>query len=371
MKEQELRKLLGEMSLKEKIGQLSQITGNFFMEGTGLVTGPMQQLHIDEEDVRLSGSVLGMIGADLLVELQKGYMEKHPHHIPLLFMTDIINGYKTVYPIPLAQGASFMPELSGRCAAMAAKEAAAGGLHVTFSPMADLVRDARWGRVMESTGEDVWLNCQFAKAMVEGYQGEDIKSQDNLAACVKHFAGYGAPEGGRDYNTVQLTERTFREYYLPAYGVAVDAGSKMAMASFNTVNDIPATVNKPLLRETLRGEMGFEGVLISDYGAVEETICHGVCANRKEAAKLAIEAGIDIDMMTGIYAENLETLVKEGQVDVTLVDEAVLRVLKLNNDLGLFENPSKGADCAQEKKSSSVRNIGSWQGRPRSVPSCC
>lgn len=350
MKEEKLWELLREMDLKEKIGQLSQITGNFFLEGAALITGPMQQLHINEEDVKLSGSVLGMIGADVLIQLQKDYMEKHPHHIPLLFMTDIINGYKTIYPIPLAQGASFMPELTRRCAAMAAKEAAAAGLHVTFSPMVDLVRDARWGRVMESTGEDVWLNSLFAKAMVEGYQGEEIRSEDKLAACVKHFAGYGAPDGGRDYNTVQLTERTFREYYLPAYKAALDAGSKMVMASFNTVNDIPATINKPLLRDILRKEMGFEGALISDYGAMEETIYHGLCADREEAARLSIEAGMDIDMMTGIYAENLEELVAKGQVDEKLIDEAVMRVLRLKNELGLFEHPYKGADSRREKE---------------------
>lgn len=350
MKDEQLKELLGEMSLKEKVGQLSQITGNFFMEGAALVTGPMQQLHINEEDVKLSGSVLGMIGAEVLIQLQKDYIEKHPHHIPLLFMTDIINGYKTIYPIPLAQGASFMPELSQQCAAMAAKEAAASGLHITFSPMVDLVRDARWGRVMESTGEDVWLNSLFAKAMVEGYQGEEIRSKDKLAACVKHFAGYGAPDGGRDYNTVQLTERTFREYYLPAYKAAIDAGCKMVMASFNTVNDIPATVNKPLLRNILREEMGFWGVLISDYGAMEETICHGLSADREEAARLSIEAGMDIDMMTGIYAENLEGMVKKGQVDEELVDEAVMRVLKLKNEIGLFEHPYKGADVTREKE---------------------
>lgn len=348
MKRTELEALLHDMSRKEKIGQLFQISGQFFAEDS-VATGPMQELGITQEDLDLAGTVLGVAGAERIRNIQKEYMEKHPHHIPLIFMMDVINGYRTVYPIPLAQGATFDPELSRECARMAAGEAAAAGLHVTFSPMTDLVRDARWGRVMESTGEDVWLNGQFAEAMTKGYQGEDLADPETLGACVKHFAGYGAPDGGRDYNTVQLTERTFREYYLPAYQAAVDAGAALVMTSFNTVNDIPATVNRKLMREILREEMGFDGVLISDYGAIGETIAHGLSSDRADAARRALEAGVDIDMMSGVYPEKLGQLMEEGAVSEQLLDEAVMRVLELKNKLGLFENPYKGADREKEE----------------------
>lgn len=348
MKRTELEALLHDMSRKEKIGQLFQISGQFFAEDS-VATGPMQELGITQEDLDLAGTVLGVAGAERIRNIQKEYMEKHPHHIPLIFMMDVINGYRTVYPIPLAQGATFDPELSRECARMAAGEAAAAGLHVTFSPMTDLVRDARWGRVMESTGEDVWLNGQFAEAMTKGYQGEDLSDPETLGACVKHFAGYGAPDGGRDYNTVQLTERTFREYYLPAYQAAVDAGAALVMTSFNTVNDIPATVNRKLMREILREEMGFDGVLISDYGAIGETIAHGLSSDRADAARRALEAGVDIDMMSGVYPEKLGKLMEEGTVSEQLLDEAVMRVLELKNRLGLFENPYKGADREKEE----------------------
>lgn len=347
MQHTELEALLHDMSLKEKIGQLFQISGQLLAEDSAAM-GPMQDMGVAREDISLAGTVLGVYGAEKIKKIQKEYMEHHPHHIPLIFMLDVINGYRTVYPIPLAQGASFRPELSGACAKMAAREAAAAGLHVTFSPMTDLVRDARWGRVMESTGEDVWLNGRFAEAMTRGYQGDDLAGDETLAACVKHFAGYGAPDGGRDYNTVQLTERTFREYYLPAYQAAVDAGAALVMTSFNTVNDIPATVNKTLMRDILRGEMGFDGVLISDFGAIGETVAHGLSSDRADAARRALEAGVDIDMMSGVYPEKLGHLIREGSVKEELLDEAVLRILELKNKLGLFENPFKGADVEKE-----------------------
>lgn len=348
MKQVELEKLLHSMSVKEKIGQLFQIAGHLLVED-GTVTGPMQELGVTPEDISLAGSVLGVMGADKIKEIQARHIQKHPHGIPLIFMLDIINGYRTVYPVPLAQGASFRPELSKKCAQMAAREAGVGGLHVTFSPMSDLVRDARWGRVMESTGEDVWLNSLFAEAMTKGYQGEDLTKPETLGACVKHFAGYGAPDAGRDYNTVQLSERTFREYYLPAYKAAIDAGVALVMTSFNTINDIPATVNRTLMRNVLRDEMGFDGVLISDYGAIGETVAHGLSEDRAQAAQLAMEAGVDIDMMTGAYPEKLEALIADGKVSENLLDEAVLRVLELKNKLGLFEDPFRGADKAAEE----------------------
>ena len=349
MKKSDLLDLLKDLSMEEKIGQLVQVTGNMY-EGDATITGPMRQMGLDENALTYVGSVLTCYGASRIKKIQKNYMEKHPHHIPLLFMMDVINGFKTVYPIPLGQGATFDPELSKQCAQMAAKESTIAGIHVTFSPMVDLVRDARWGRVMESTGEDPYLNSLFAEAMVQGYQGGDLSEPYTMAACVKHFAGYGAPNGGRDYNTVELSEHTFREFYLPAYRAGIDAGSRLVMTSFNTINGIPATGNVKLMRKILREEMQFHGVLISDWAAIEEMIYHGYAKDRREAAKRAITAGVDIDMMTGVYATELQGLIEDGEVDESLLDEAVLRVLELKNDLGLFENPYRFLDEDKEKK---------------------
>ncbi len=349
MTKQELRNLLEEMSLEEKIDQMNQLAGGFFTEDS-VITGPMAEMGITEENISLTGSVLGLSGAALLKEIQKKYMEKHPHKIPLLFMMDIINGFKTIFPIPLGQGATFEPELSGRLARIAAREASASGLHVTFSPMADLVRDARWGRVMESTGEDPYLNSLFTEAMVKGYQGEDLREEGSIAACVKHFAGYGAPDAGRDYNTVELSSHSLREFYLPAYEAGICAGSALVMTSFNTIEGVPATGNRHLMRKILREEMGFDGVLISDWAAIEEMIFHGYCRNRKDAALRAARAGVDIDMMAGIYSENFRKLVQSGEISMELIDESVMRILELKNKLGLFENPYKDADEQKEKE---------------------
>lgn len=349
MTEQKLQELLQDMTLEEKVNQMLQLAGGFFT-GDMMAMGPMAEKGFTQENVARAGSVLGALGAEKLKKIQKEFMEKHPHNIPLLFMLDVINGLKTVYPIPLGQGATFDPELSRKCAQMAAKEASVSGLHVTFSPMVDLVRDARWGRVMESTGEDPYLNSLFAEAMVKGYQGDDLSEPYRIAACVKHFAGYGAPTAGRDYNTVELSRHTLKEFYLPSYKAGIDAGAALVMTSFNTIDGIPATGNKWLMRDILRDEMGFDGVLISDWAAIEEIIYHGYCADRKEAAVRAAKAGVDIDMMTGIYSEHLCGLVREGEIPESLVDEAVYRILELKNKLGLFENPYKDADEAKEKE---------------------
>ena len=348
MTKQELRNLLKEMSLEEKIDQMNQMAGEFFAEDA-VITGPMAEMGFTKENISRSGSVLGLSGAALIKKIQRKFMENHPHKIPLLFMLDIINGFKTIFPIPLGQGATFEPELSARLARMAAKEASVSGLHVTFSPMADLVRDARWGRVMESTGEDPYLNSLFAEAMVKGYQGEDLKEEGSIAACVKHFAGYGAPDAGRDYNTVELSAHSLREFYLPAYEAGIRAGSALVMTSFNTIEGIPATGNKRLMRKILREEMGFDGVLISDWAAIEEMLCHGYCRNRKDAAARAVGAGVDIDMMSGVYSENLMKLVESGEISEEQIDESVMRILELKNKLGLFENPYKDADEQKEK----------------------
>lgn len=349
MEKQRLNELLQDMSIEEKIDQLLQVTGYYFEE-EGVVTGPQNQAGFTQQEVDYAGSVLGISGADKLIEIQKKYMEKQPHQIPLLFMADIINGFRTIFPIPLAQGCSFDPNVAQIGAEVAAKESAVSGLHLTFSPMVDLVRDPRWGRVMESTGEDPYLNSQFAKAMVRGYQGEgELKEPFKIAACVKHFAGYGAPIAGREYNTVELSNRTLYDSYLPAYQAAIDEGCASAMTSFNTLDRVPSTANKWLMREILRKQMGFEGVLISDWAAIEEVIHHGVAEGKKEAAKLALEAGVDIDMMTTCYCRNIKELIEEKEVDISLLDEAVYRILDLKNKLGLFENPYKDASVQLEE----------------------
>ncbi len=357
MELRDLENLLSEMSLEEKVGQMVQIPGNMLTEG-GLITGPTDSIEMTKETASLLGSVLSKVGAQELHDIQEKFMAEHPHHIPLLFMYDVINGLETICPIPLAQGCTFSEELVEKAARAAAKESAAAGLHVTFSPMLDLVRDARWGRVMESTGEDAWLNAQLGKAMVRGYQGSsklsgetpDLRKEGNIAGCIKHFAAYGAPEGGRDYDTVELSERTLREEYFPAYQAALEEGCVMVMTSFNTLNHIPSSGNKWLMRKVLREEMGFDGVLISDYSAVDEMINHGIAQDSREAAKLAIMAGVDIDMVSNAYVKYLAELVREGEVPEQLVDESVMRILKLKNDLGLFENPYKDGSVEKEKE---------------------
>ncbi len=351
MTEKELRKLLGEMSLQEKLGEMTQMAPNFFgTEDSVDLTGPMNAMHLKPEDVPFLGSTLNAFGAEKLIEMQKEHMARQPHHIPLLFMADVIHGLKTVYPVPLAMGCSFDTELMEEAAAMAARESAATGIHLTFSPMADLVRDPRWGRVMESPGEDPVLNARMTAATVKGYQGEDIAAPDRIASCFKHFGGYGASEGGRDYNTVDISDGTLREFYLAAYKAAVDAGAEMAMTSFNTIDRVPATGNKKMFRKILREEWGFGGVAITDFDAVGELIPHGLAADGKEAAEYALKAGADIEMMSANYLNYTRELLEEGKIDISLIDEAVWRILLLKNKLGLFENPFKGADPEKEKE---------------------
>lgn len=348
MTKEKLLELLNDLSVEEKVGELFQGNGSFFDSET-FETGPASSQGFRKENVTLMGSILGIADAKKIQKIQKDHIENHPHHIPLIFMADIINGYRTVFPIPLAQGAAFDSDMAKCGAQIAAKEVSVSGVHLTFSPMVDLVRDARWGRVMESNGEDPYLNSCYAKALVEGYQGDDLKKKGNIAACVKHFAAYGAPVAGRDYNTVELSERSFREDYLPSYAAAVKAGAATVMTSFNVLNRIPNSANKALLRDLLRDELGFKGVVISDWAAIDEIRTHDVAEDQKEAAKLALEAGTDIDMMTTCYVNHLKELVEEGTIPMQLLDEAVLRVLELKNSLGLFENPYKDLSLDEEK----------------------
>lgn len=348
MREEELRKIMEELSIEEKIGQLIQLSGEFF-DTDAMSVGPIQKLGIEEKMVSYAGSVLNVLGADKVRKIQSNYLKNSIHKIPLLFMADIVYGYKTIYPIPLALGCTWNPEMARQCNEKTAEEACAAGAHVTFAPMVDLVRDARWGRCMESTGEDTYLNSEFAKAMVEGFQG-DFTAGKSLASCVKHFAGYGAAEGGREYNTVDISERRLREEYLPAYKAAVDAGCELVMTAFNTIDEIPATANEWLLDEILRKEWNFNGVVITDYAAIQELIMHGIAKDEREAAKLAINAKVDIDMKTACYANQLKPLLEDGQISIEKVNEAVWRVLCLKNKLGLFEDPYRGAEEEREKE---------------------
>ncbi|WP_374020637.1 glycoside hydrolase family 3 N-terminal domain-containing protein [Paenibacillus thiaminolyticus] len=348
-----LTALLQQMTLEEKVAQLLQLTAHFHegAESEGQVTGPMEEMGITESMVIASGSVLGLSGAQAVIDVQRSYLSKSRLGIPLLFMADVVHGFKTIFPIPLAIGCSWDVDLAEKSAAVAAKESAVAGIHITFAPMVDLVRDPRWGRVMETTGEDPYLNSLFARAFVRGYQGGNLKEDpDRLAACAKHFAAYGAPEGGRDYNTVDMSERQLREYYLPAYQAALDEGCAMVMTSFNTVDGIPATGNEKLTRGILREEWGFDGVVISDWASIREMIAHGAAEDDREAAYRAIRAGVDIEMMTPCYVRHLPELIQSGLVDEALIDDAVLRILQLKEKLGLFDNPLRGADPERERE---------------------
>lgn len=343
--------LAADMTLEEKAMQMTQLSPNMLYHlSPSNLTGPLREWRFEDKQLWETGSVLGPSGAAYLRKLQEDYLNTSRQKIPLLFMSDVIHGYVTIMPIPLAQGCTFDPGLCEEAAAVVAAESAAAGLHVTFSPMADLVRDPRWGRVMESCGEDPCLNGRMAAAMVRGYQGEDPGAKGRIAACVKHFAAYGQPEGGREYNTVDMSRGVLRDFYLPAYRDAIRAGAALVMTSFNTVERIPATCSKLLLRRILRQEWGFDGVVISDYAAVEELMNHSVAADALEAGEKCIHAGMDIEMMSGVYAGTLKTLLEQGRITEEEIDECVIRILELKNRLGLFENPYKDADEQEERK---------------------
>ena len=351
MTEEKLLELLKDMSLTEKIYQMVQLPGGFY-SGAAEDSGTSLDRRVSEEELYLMGSTLSIWGADRVNTIQKKAVESQPHHIPMLFMMDVIHGFRTVFPVPLAQGAMFDPEMVRKGTEIAAKEAAAAGIHVAFSPMLDLVRDARWGRVMESPGEDPYLNGTVGRAYVEGFQGTGAadRYKDHVAACIKHFAGYGASTAGRDYTAAELSEHSLREYYLPAYHEAVKAGAEMVMTSFNTVNGVPSSGNKHLLQEILRDEWGFKGTVISDWNAVREMDIMGFAADEAEAALLAADAGVDIEMSSLTYADYLKKHVEEGRISEDAIDAAVLRILRLKNDLGLFENPYKDADSVREQQ---------------------
>lgn len=340
-----IQDLVNDMTLDEKLAQLTQLGPYYWgLDDTVDLTGPFKELNIEPPVIKSIGSVLNGIGARNVIELQTRHLESSRLKIPLIFMADVIHGYRTILPIPLAMGCTFDLEACERFAEVAARESAAAGIHLTFSPMTDLVRDPRWGRVMETSGEDPYLNARVTESMVRGYQGKDMKEPGRIAACVKHFAGYGAPEGGREYNTVDMSTGVLREFYLPAYKAAVDAGVAMVMAAFNTIDRIPSSGNSKLLRGILREEWGFDGVTIADFNSVNELVPHGAAQDGREAALKSLAAGLDIEMMSTHYLNHAAGLVQEGLLDLGLIDEAVTRVLELKDALGLFDNPFKDAD---------------------------
>ncbi len=349
MNSEALRELLASMTLEEKAGQLVQCNAGQFIENSLGITGPDGEVLPAEELNRVIGSVLTFENAAQAKALQDRHLAADPKKIPLLLMLDVIHGLRTTYPIPLAIGCSFDDALAAECADVARIESAACGVHVTFNPMVDTARDPRWGRILETYSEEPLINGRMGAAIVKTTQGDDLSDPENVACCVKHYAAYGAAEAGRDYNTVEVSERILRETYLPAYKACLDAGARLIMPSFNSLNGIPSVANKWLMNRVLRQEWGFDGVVISDYAAVGELISHGVADGPEDAARLAMEAGCDIDMVINIYYRYLADLVRKGTVTEEMLDAAVMRVLRLKNELGLFENPYHGADEEKEK----------------------
>lgn len=346
MEKKELRVLFKSLTIEEKISQTLQLNGNLLVENDVMTTGPAADLGLPPNlNLYEIGAIYNVNDYSKLKKIQERVLSESRHKIPLLFMSDIIYGFRTIFPIPLAQAGSYDFDLIEKAACISAKESYRNGIHVVFSPMLDIVRDPRWGRVMESPGEDVYTAENFAKAMIKGYQGTNPNyfPREKVAACIKHFAAYGAPESGREYNSVELSTQKLLNEYLVPYQAAIEAGCALVMTAFNLLNGIPATGNKWLNRSILRNKYGFNGVLVSDYAAISELINHGYASDRLDAARKALTAGVDLDMMTSVYVNGLPELVK-NDIYLKLLDEATMRILKLKNKLGLFENPYRGLD---------------------------
>lgn len=343
--DQKVNDLLKKMTIEEKIGQLNQYTGD--NQATGPITiNPNKQNEIKQG---LIGSMLNVIGT----KYTRGYQElamQSRLKIPLLFGQDVIHGYKMTFPLPLAEAASWDLAAIELGARVAATEAAASGIHWTFAPMVDIGRDPRWGRVMEGAGEDTYLGSKIAYARVKGFQGNKLGDLNSVMACVKHFAAYGAGVGGRDYNSVDMSERMLWETYLPPFKAALDAGAATFMNSFNDINGIPATGNAHLQRDILKGKWNFQGFVVSDWGSIGEMVAHGYSKDLKEAAYSAITAGSDMDMESNAYRYNLAALVKEGRVSIDLIDDAVKRILRKKFELGLFDDPYRYSDEKRAEK---------------------
>src|SRR5438067_6411385 len=332
--EKKLDALLQKMTLEEKVGQLVQYSAG---QPTGPGTG-----RTDYDDMIRKGEVgalFNIITAREVNVFQRIAVENSRLHIPLIFGLDVIHGYRTTFPIPLGLAATWEPEVVEKAARVAALEASASGVRWTFSPMVDIARDARWGRISEGSGEDPYLGAALARAYVRGYQGERLDAADSIAACPKHYVGYGAAEGGRDYNAVELSEHTLRQFYLPPFEAAVDAGAATLMSAFNSLNGIPTSANPFTLKQILRKEWGFQGLVDSDWTSVAELMAHGIANDGATAARKAFLGGVDMDMASSLYHENLAQLVRSGEVPEAAVDEAVRRVLRVKFGLGLFEHP--------------------------------
>jgi beta-glucosidase len=339
--EKKIEALLQKMTLEEKVGQLVQYSAG---QPTGPGTG-----RTDYDDMIRKGQVGALLNIATARETnayQRIAVEQSRLHIPLPFGLDVIHGFRTKFPIPLGLASSWDPELIERAARVAAREASASGIRWTFSPMVDIARDARWGRMAEGSGEDPYLGAAMARAYVHGYQGARLDAPDSIAACAKHYVGYGAAEGGRDYNTVELSEHTLRQFYLPPFHAAVEAGAATLMSAFNPLNGVPASANPFTLKQILRKEWGFEGLVDSDFTSVGELVAHGIANDGATAARKAFLAGVDMDMVSSLYHESLASLVRSGEVPEAALDEAVRHVLRVKFALGLFEHPY--ADEARE-----------------------
>jgi beta-glucosidase len=337
--------LLRKMTLEEKLGQLVQYNDSGYQSaGDATQVGANPDAHNNVNSLELAasgrlGSMLNTVGAERTNSFQRAAVEKSRLHIPLLFGADIIHGYRTIYPQPLGLAATFDPDLVTSVASIAAEEATTGGVRWFYSPMVDISRDPRWGRTVEGAGEDPYLGAAMARAYIKGYQGSDLSDPKHVAACVKHFAAYGAAEAGREYNTTDMSEIRLRQVYLPPYKAAVDAGAATIMSAFNALNGVPASANTFLLGTVLRKEWGFNGFVVSDYTAIMELENHGIALDGATAARKAILAGVDVDMMAHLYDTQLPELIRSGQVPMSVVDEAVRRVLRVKFALGLFEHP--------------------------------
>lgn len=337
--EKRIDTLLAQMTLAEKLGQLQQLDGH--------ADGKYRPEHLELARKGLLGSTLNVRGVAQTNELQKVAVEQSRLKIPLIFGFDVIHGYRTIFPVPLGETASWDPAAVERAASVAALETRASGVHWTFAPMVDIARDARWGRIVEGSGEDPYLGSVMARARVRGFQGTDYSAADKIVACAKHFVAYGAAEAGRDYNTTDMSERVLREVYLPPFKAAVEAGVGTLMTAFNDVNGIPATGNQFLLTDVLRGEWKFDGFVVSDYTAVMELMNHRLAANEAEAAQYGLNAGTDMEMVSRFYNQHSAELLREGKVSQKTIDEAVRRILRIKFRLGLFDQPY--ADEARER----------------------
>ena len=340
-----ISELMSKMTIDEKIYQLVQFTSD------GTTTGPKTgENFITQIQQGKVGSILNATGAKETKEIQRINLENSRLKIPLLFGHDVIHGYKTIFPINLGMAATFDPKLVELAARVAATEASSAGVHWTFAPMVDIARDPRWGRISEGSGEDNYLGTQMAIANVKGFQGDDLSKNNTILACAKHFASYGAAEAGRDYNTVDMSERVLRDTYLPPFKAMVEAGVKTFMTSFNEISGVPSTANSFLLRDILKGEWKFDGFVVSDYTGVNEMIAHGFAKDNQDAAKLAINAGLDMDMVGATYMNTLKKSYDEGKVSLAVLNDACKRVLEAKYDLGLFEDPYRYSDEKREKE---------------------